>query len=70
MVKFIHRNMALLLAMAMTALAIAMYNTISLLVRHHHTVLHDIRHAAFVLVVFGIFYGVVRYIQALPEDAD
>ena len=70
MVKFIHRNMALLLATVMTALAITVYNMISLLVRHHHTALHDIRHVVFVIVLFGIFYGVVRYIQALPEDAD
>jgi type II secretory pathway component PulK len=70
MVKFIHRNMALLLATVMTALAIAVYNMIFLLVRHHHTVLHDIRHAVSVIVLFGIFYAIVRYIQALPEDAD
>ncbi|MBB4567015.1 hypothetical protein [Rhizobium leucaenae] len=70
MVKFIHRNMALLVALVMTALAIAGYNTISLLVRHHHAALHDIRHVISVLVLFGIFYLVVRYIQALPEEAD
>ncbi|MDL2397862.1 hypothetical protein [Rhizobium mayense] len=54
----------------MTALAIVMYNLFLLLVRHHHTVLHDIRQGVFVVVLFGIFYGIVRYIQAIPDDAD
>ncbi|WFU12619.1 hypothetical protein QA646_22240 (plasmid) [Rhizobium sp. CB3090] len=70
MVKFIHRNMAFVVAMVMTALAIAGYNAISLLVRHHHAALHDIHRAVSVLVLFGVFYVVVRYVQALPEDAD
>ncbi|AYG63100.1 hypothetical protein QD460_00940 [Rhizobium jaguaris] len=70
MVRFIYRNMALLLATVMTALAITMHNMFLLLVRHHHTVLHDIRHAVFAIVLFGIFYAILRYIQALPDDAD
>ena len=70
MVKFIHRNMALLLAPVMTGLAIIVYNMILLLVRHHHTALHDLRHAIGGIVLFGIFYAVVRYVQALPDDDD
>lgn len=70
MVRFIYRNIVFLLATAMTALAIVMYNLFLLLVRHHHTVLHDIRQGVFVVVLFGIFYGIVRYIQAIPDDAD
>ncbi len=68
MINFIHRNMALVLAPVMTALAIAIYNLTSLLIRHHHTMLHDLHRAIGAIVLFIGFYGIIRYMQSLPED--
>ncbi|WP_047452975.1 hypothetical protein [Rhizobium rhizogenes] len=68
MVRFIHRNMALVVAPIMTAIAIVSYNVLSLLMRHHHTAKHDIDHVVGALFVFGAFYAVIRYMQALPDE--
>jgi hypothetical protein len=68
--RFIHRNMALVLAPVMTVFAIALYNMLSLLVRHHHTALHDLHHVVIAIILFGSFYAVIRYMQALPDDDD
>ena len=68
MISFIHRNMALVLAPVMTALVIAFYNLTSLLVRHHHTMLHDLHRVIGAIVLFIGFYGIIRYMQSLPED--
>lgn len=68
MINFIHRNMALVLALVMTVLAIAFYNLISLLVRHDHTMLHDLHRVIGAGILFVAFYGMIRYMQALPED--
>lgn len=68
MINFIHRNLALFLAPVMTALAIAFYNLTSLLVRHHHAMLHDLHRVIGAVVLFVAFYAVIRYMQALPED--
>ncbi|MBM7047431.1 MULTISPECIES: hypothetical protein [Rhizobium] len=68
MINFIHRNMALVLAPVMTVLAIAFYNLISLLIRHHHNMLHDLHRVIGAIVLFVAFYGVIRYMQSLPED--
>ncbi|NLR97950.1 hypothetical protein HGP17_14110 [Rhizobium sp. P38BS-XIX] len=66
--NFIHRNAALVLAPILTAFAIAFYNLISLLIRHHHTMLHDLHKAIGAVVLFIGFYGIIRYMQSLPED--
>lgn len=68
MVNFIQRNMALVLAPVMTALVIASYNLVSLLIRHHHTMLHDLHRIIGAIVLFVAFYGIIRYMQSLPEE--
>ncbi|NKJ39215.1 MULTISPECIES: hypothetical protein [Rhizobium] len=68
MINFIHRNMALVLAPVMTVLAIAFYNLLSLLVRHHHNILHGLHHVIGAVVLCVVFYGIIRYMQSLPED--
>ncbi len=68
MVNFIHRNMALFLAPVLTAVAITAYNLTCLLVRHHHTVAHEMHRAAGALVLVVVFYAILRYMQSLPED--
>jgi tellurite resistance protein TehA-like permease len=68
MINFIHQNMALVLAPVMTALVIACYNLVSLLIRHHHTMLHDLHRVIGAVVLFVAFYGIIRYMQSLPED--
>jgi apolipoprotein N-acyltransferase len=60
--------MALVVAPIMTAIAIVSYNALSLLMRHHHTAKHDIDHVVGALFVFGAFYAVIRYMQALPDE--
>lgn len=70
MSRFFHRNIALVLAPVMTVLAIALYNMTSLLVRHHHTALHDLRHAIVAVLLFGSFYALIRYVQELPDEDD
>lgn len=68
MARFNHRNMALVLALVMTAIAIATYNMLSLALRHHHAMMHDIHHVIAALILCGAFYGVIRYMQALPDE--
>jgi len=70
MMRFIHRNMALVAAPIMTAIAIISYNLLNLLVRHHHTAMHDINHVFEAVILFGSFYAVIRYMQALSDDDD
>jgi tellurite resistance protein TehA-like permease len=52
----------------MTVLAIAFYNLLSLLVRHHHNILHGLHHVIGAVVLCVVFYGIIRYMQSLPED--
>lgn len=68
MINFIHRNMALVLAPVMTVLVIAFYNLLSLLIRHHHNMLHGLHRVIGAIVLFVVFYGIIRYMQSLPED--
>ncbi len=68
MIDFFQRNMALFLAALMTAVAITLYNLSCLLLRHHHTMLHTVHHAAGALVLLAGFYTMIRYMQALPEE--
>ncbi|SCB07705.1 hypothetical protein [Rhizobium multihospitium] len=68
MIHFFQRNMALFLASIMTVVAITVYNLSCLLLRHHHTMLHDLHHAAGALVLLAGFYTMIRYMQSLPDD--
>ncbi|MGY5801078.1 hypothetical protein ACXHMN_07080 [Rhizobium sp. LEGMi12c] len=68
MIHFFQRNMALLLASIMTAVAITLYNLSCLLLRHHHAMLHNLHHAAGALVLLAGFYTMIRYMQSLPDD--
>jgi len=68
MINFLHRNMALVLAPVMTALVITFYNLLSLLIRHHHAMLHDLHRVIGAVVLFVVFYGIIRYMQSLPES--
>lgn len=68
MIHFFQRNTAFFLAAIMTAVAITVYNLSCLLLRHHHTMLHNLHHAAGALVLLAGFYTMIRYMQALPDD--
>ncbi|ASW08414.1 hypothetical protein [Rhizobium sp. 11515TR] len=68
MIHFLQRNMAFFLASMMTAVAITLYNLGCLLLRHHHTMLHDLHHAAGAIVLLAGFYTMIRYMQSLPDD--
>ena len=68
MVSFIHRNMPLFLAAILTAVAITLYNLACLMVRHHHTILHDLHRAVGALILLAAFYAIIRHMQSLPDE--
>lgn len=68
MINFFQRNMALVLAHIMTAVAITLYNLTCLLLRHHHALLHDLHRATGALILLVVFYGIIRYMQSLPDE--
>lgn len=68
MINFIHRNMALFLAPVLTVAAITLYNLTSLLMRHHHTLAHEMHRVAGGFALLAIFYVILRYMQSLPDD--
>ncbi|KAA1180401.1 hypothetical protein FP026_16330 [Rhizobium tropici] len=66
--NFIQRNMAIFLAPVLTVAAITLYNLVCLVLRHHHEILHELHRAAGAMVLLIAFYGIIRYMQSLPDD--
>jgi hypothetical protein len=70
MLRFIRRNIALVVAPVMAVFAIFAYDMLHLLSRDYPRIVHSVYFAIAAIVLFGLFYAVINFIRMLPEDED
>ncbi|PZM13708.1 hypothetical protein [Rhizobium tubonense] len=70
MVRFISRNIALVLAAVLAAVAIFSYDMLHLLARDYPRTVHSIYFAIAAIILSGLFYAGINYIKMMPEEDD